>query len=338
MRSSAANGGPDILIGDNDWSGKLAESGLIATIFDESSQNPAEEALFSQKEEGIFGPETLAALRLGKKIYAWPESVEIVVLYYNKAILPHAPQSIEEMVRLAGKHKPPEGYGLVFNTAFYFFAGYFLGGGAQIFDPSGHVVVESPEGKKMLEWLSSIQRAPGVLLTNDYGKADSLYKQGKAAMILNGPWAMADYQKVLGAKLGLATLPKLANGQSPAPWIGVKCLMLNANSDRTHKQMAAEFFRFVASPEIQVLLAKGCGHIPANQTAKLPAGSLLQTFSEQAKTGTPKLADPLLAVVWDPLDRAIQEVLLGKSSPAKALATAKKLIVAKLEAIQNNRQ
>ncbi len=350
-RSSAANGGPDILIGDNDWSGKLSQAGLVVPIFDEQATtatatsssasvapaaDPDASPLFPLSDEARFAPETLAALRVGHEIYAWPESVETLVLYYNKAWVPRPPATMTALRTMAAGLHIPDGYALAFNTDFYYFAGYFFGGGGQIFAPDGKLDVDTPAGVDMLGWLAGLTTAPGVLGTHDYGKADSLYKEGKAAMIVNGPWALADYQKALGPDLGIAPLPRLSGDRPPRPWIGVKCLMVNSDIDARHLQLARSFLAFIDEPSTQRELSMGCGHIPAVLGVKVPADSPLAVFERQARTGTPKSADPHLALVWDPMNRAIQETLSRRYPPAVALARTQKLIEAELAEVEAN--
>lgn len=373
-RSSAANGGPDILIGDNDWSGKLAESDLVAPIFDFSGKTragqasggdgmapgggqapddgegkagggkgdirPGEavgDALFDPREASRFPREVLGALQVGERVHAWPESVETLVLYYNKRLVKRPPSTVAEMLQVASATRVPDGYGMAFNTGFYFFSGYFLGGGGRIFDAAGKVSLDTPEGRKMLAWLGTLSASPGILASNDYGKADSLYKQGKAAMILNGPWALADYQAAMGPDLGVAPLPALEAGKPAAPWIGVKCMMVNANADRRHRELARDFLLYVSEPAQQLALATGAGHIPATSGVELPPGSPLRVFQAQVRTGTPKSADPQLALIWAPMDRAVQEVTVHKHDVAEALARAQKTVEAQLAKVQDNR-
>src|SRR5688572_8808952 len=73
-RSAAANGGPDLVIGDADWSGKFSTSQLVLRA----------DELFTPAELARFHPQALASLRLDGKLYAVPESRETVALYYNK--------------------------------------------------------------------------------------------------------------------------------------------------------------------------------------------------------------------------------------------------------------
>ncbi|MBM3270194.1 MAG: extracellular solute-binding protein [Candidatus Sericytochromatia bacterium] len=335
IRSSAANGGPDILIGDNDWSGSLAESELLASVFDFAPG--ATGSLFPPSAAEAFPPGVMHALRVGEKVYAWPESVETVVVYHNRNLLAEVPSTVPALLDAAAKLRVPDGYGLVFNTSFYFFAGYFLGGGGTVFGPDNRLALDTPGGRRMLGWLGAITRAPGVLATNDYGKADSLYKQGKAAMIVNGPWALADYKTALGPALGVAPLPRLADGAAPAPWIGVKCLMVNANASAAQRKLARAFLAYMAEPAQQLALAEGAGHIPARSGVELPADSPLRVFQAQVRTGTPKSADPRLKLVWAPLDRAIQEVTVHGKDVGASLDRAQRTVDAQLAAVEANR-
>jgi len=40
---------------------------------------------------------------------------------------------------------------------------------------------------------------------------DTLFKEGKAAMIVNGDWSLSDYQGVLGNNLGVAAIPTISS-------------------------------------------------------------------------------------------------------------------------------
>jgi len=55
----------------------------------------------------------------------------------------------------------------------------------------------------------------------DYNAADGLFKDGKAAMIINGDWSLGGYTdpKALGDKLGVAPIPQITStGKWPAPY------------------------------------------------------------------------------------------------------------------------
>src|SRR5262249_44752654 len=155
------------------------------------------------------------------KTYAVPESYEVVALYYNRRLVPTPSADSEAWIKDAVRLTQADRFGLVLNTGFYFSAGYLFAFGGRVFDGAGHAAVDSPQAAAWLAWLKHLRDTKEIIARNDYGKADALFKTGKAAMILNGPWALADYQKALGPDLGVATLPRVAStGHPAAPFIG----------------------------------------------------------------------------------------------------------------------
>jgi maltose-binding protein MalE len=69
-------------------------------------------------------------------------------------------------------------------------------------------------------------------------------------MTVNGPWALGDYRKALGAELGTTTLPMVEDGVPAVPFVGVKCFMFNPNSGPAARERAVAFATYMTSPEI----------------------------------------------------------------------------------------
>lgn len=328
LRSAAANGGPDVLIGDADWSGKFSTSGLLREMHE----------VLSPQELARFVPATLSSLDLGGKLYAVPESREVAALYYNKALLPKPPATLEELFAEAPKAAQrasaggAESYGLVYNAVFYYTMGYFFGFGGRLFDGE-QVALNSPGGVEALELVGRFAKAPGCLASHEYSKGDSMYKEGRAAMILNGPWALRDYQKALGTKLGVAPLPAIKPGQPAKAWVGVKCLMVNANSEGQHRAWAKDFLLAMTSPAGQKVLMEVGGHIPAVRSVVPVQGSPLAVFVQQADVGTPVSISPAVSQIWEPMDKAIRQVIQGEVAPKAALEEAQKMVDAKVKAM-----
>ncbi len=327
LRSAAANGGPDMLIGDADWSGKFQTSDLVL----------AADELFSAGELARFHPKALTSLRLNGKLYAIPESRETIVLYYNKRLMPTPPKTVSDwFARSAELDHASNGAikGTVFNATFYYLMGYYFAEGGKLFDPAGKPSVNSAAGQRALAMLEKMSSAPGMMTSPEYSKPDSLYKEGKAAMIVNGPWALVDYQKALGDDLAVATLPTRDDGTPAASWVGVKCLMFNQNSDTPHRKMAKDFALYLTTPESQLQLSQEAGHVPAVANVRLPDGSPLAIFKAQADVGTPVSIAPEVSLVWEPMDKALRRVIQHESPPEKALADAQAVIESKIDALR----
>lgn len=329
LRSAAANGGPDVLIGDNDWAATFTEADLLLPIAGARDTT----ALMAEQETTQFPASVREAVQVGDRMVAWPESVEAVALYYNRKLISRPPATTARMFADAATIDRDDVRGLVLNTAFYFVSPFYLGGGAKVLDDRGNPAIDTGAGRRMLGWVRDAARAPGVLATQEYGKPDALFKAGKAAMIVNGPWALADYRGKLGSDLGVSVLPRLGAGKPAAPWVGVKCMMVNANLPIGRRSTTAKFLRLVAEPAMQRMLAETAGHVPAVRGVALGSDSPLEVFQRQITTGTPKRVDPRLGVVWEPMDRAIQEAVVHGVPAAEALKRAQATIVARLAAM-----
>jgi maltose-binding protein MalE len=329
IRSAAANGGPDVVIGDADWSARFAASDLVTPV----------EELFTAGELQRFAPATLEALRFDGKLYALPESRETVALYYNKELVATPPARVEDLLREASiVAANNRGTGFALKADFYFNMGYFFGAGGRLFGPDGRVAVAGGAGRDMLSLVARLAQAPGVLASPEYAKPDAMFKARTAAMIVNGPWALVDYQAALGDDLGVALLPRLADGRPAASWVGVKCMMFNRNSDAAHRKLARDFGAFMTASESQAVLAERAGHIPAITGYSAPAGSALATFAAQADTGTPVSIRPEVAAIWEPMDRAIRKVVQGQAGIPAALDEAQVTIQARVDAMRKPRR
>lgn len=331
QRAASAGGGPDLLISSTDWFSDLVQAQLVAPLDDRVP------ASFWER----FHPFTLEPLRTRPaagsrpKLYAVPESYEVVALYYNRRLVPAPPPDTDSWLRLAVHLTSGDRFGLVFNTGFYFSAGYLFGFGGNLFDSARQPAIDSPQADAWLRFLLQLRRTREIIARNDYGKADALFKQGKAAMIINGPWALADYRKALGKDLGVASLPRVTTtGRPAAPFIGVKNFMVNANSDDAHQRLALQFVEFCTRPLAQTMLMEGAGHLPANLNVPLPKADPVAVFAAQARLGTPLPTTAAMSVVWDPMDKVIEQVLSGEKRPRPALQEIQHLIAAKIRVLE----
>lgn len=326
LRSAAANGGPDLLIGATDWIGKFALSDVVASLDDQIPEPQL------QRYQNV----ALSALRYKGKLYALPESLETVALYYNKAMLPSGPpKTIDSMFVRANSRDYWNGeYLLAYNTQFYFTAGYLFGWGGKLLDHEGQARVDSPGAVRWLGLLKAMREHPRFAVKSDYGYADALFREKKAAMTINGPWALGDYKQVLGDDLGVAPLPMVEDMVPAMPFVGIKCLMFNPNSTGDRRKQALDFANYFTSAPNMTRMLDMAGHVPAIKGLTIPDDHPLAAFERQAKWGTPLPPDPEMKEVWTPMDKAIEEVLTGVNPPPKAIANAQSLIQAKIEAVR----
>ena len=308
---ASTGGGPDLLIGPKDWIGALTNAKLIAPLDDVAKDVLAD-----------LTPSAVEANKYGGKVMALPESVEAVVLWYNKDLVKTPPANTEELLTMAATS------GLALNTGFYHATGLLFGFGGQLFDASQKCVLDQGTGTAdFLAFMASAKNTKNVVADGDGGKLDAAFKDKKVGMIFNGPWATGDYSKALGAdKLGIAAPIKITKtGKTFAPFLGTKNVFLSANSKGDNVKAAVAFMKTIVSVDIQSNLAIKAGHIPSNKNVKptdpFVAGVMAQTLSASYFPNEPEMG-----AVWTPAGDMITKVIEGKSQPAAAAKEAADII------------
>lgn len=321
---SATGGGPDILIGPLDWVGELATAELIQAVD------------AAGVDLSVYLPTTVAALTWDGSVYGVPESFEAVAMYYNTSQVAEAPATTAELDTVSASiaEATPGSYGLALLSNFYHPAGYLFGFGAKLFDENNMSALDSPETAEFLTWINGLQTKPGYFLQNDDAAISSLFKEGKAAVVFNGPWALGDYQGTLGAEnVAVAPLPLISEkgDVAPAPFLGLKHLMINYNSTGDQATLAGTFASWFTGPDSVTFLAEKAGHLPAHTGVDVSANPVAAAFVAQAESATPLPTIPEMGQVWTPAEDMISKVLSGDSEPAAAAAEAASTINSAIE-------
>lgn len=315
---TATGGGPDLLIGSLDWIGELATGELIAPL-DEMATAEITDA---------FLPATVDALRYNDQLFGLPESFETVALYYNTDLVQTAPKTTDEVYSVSAG-MPAGTYGLALFSNFYHPAGYLFGFGGKLFDADNKSALNSPETVAFLNWIKGFTGKPGLYQQNDDTGISSLFKSAKAAMVVNGPWALGDYTGALGeGKVAVAPLPLISENDdaTPMPFLGVKNIMMNSNIDGDQATLAFEFMKFFTGPDSAGPLADKAGHLPANTSVDVSGNEIAQAFVKQAESATPLPTIPEMGQVWEPAGQMITAVLAGESTPEEAAANVQETI------------
>ena len=311
---TATGGGPDLLIGPADWVGELATGELIKALDDMATSDITD----------AFLPATIDQLKFDGKLYGLPESFECVALYYNTDLVKTAPKDTNEVYSVSAGMASGT-YGLALLSNFYHPAGFLFGFGGQLFDDQNKCILNSPETVNFLTWLGNFTTKPGLFQQNDDAAISSLFKSGKAGMVVNGPWALGDYTGALGAdKVAVAPIPLISESNNgPAkPFLGLKQMMMNNNIEGDQATLAFEFMKFFTGPESAGPLAEKNGHLPANKSIDISGNEIAQAFVKQAETATPTPTIPEMGQVWDPAGAMITAVLAGDQTPEEAAKDA----------------
>jgi maltose-binding protein MalE len=262
-------------------------------------------------------------------------------------MVPEAPQSFADLIDQAiawTKDDDQDGrnetYGLVFNQKEPFWLVPFLGGfGGWVVDDRNQPSLGGEAMVQALAFLHVLKYEHKVMPREaDYEVADALFKEGKAAFIINGPWSWQQYLDA-GIDLGLAPIPPLAGGGWPSPMVSAKGYSLNANARGEKRELALQLLDYLTSEEIQTEKAAAMGMIPSRKSAASKAGELhplVGPSRAQIERGRAMPVIPEMRAIWDVLRPAFQEVMGDRLTPVEAADQMQEKVVKKIEEMGGN--
>ena len=318
--AAGAGQGPDIVAWVDDQIGKWVKLDAIKPI-------DGLDGVDSNYMNNTYTKAAVDADTFESHVYGMPEAVEAITLIYNKKLITgeQVPKNTDDLYAFAKDYhlKHPDGYGVVWNPKdAYFQAPWIYGSGGFYVKPDGTVGLNTAGTKAGFNYIASYKGSmpAGV----DYGIADTLFKEGKAAMIINGPWSVADYVKA-GVDYAFATLPVIKSTGKPAsPFVGVKTWMLGQYA--ANPALAVDVMKFFTNQANQTTMVLGTREIPANKAAladpQVQAVADIAGFGAQVKNGVPLPNTPFMSALWDPVAKALEAVWTGKQTVDSALTDA----------------
>lgn len=306
--------GPDIIAWVNDRIGSSALQQIIQPL----DQYGIDQAYLTEN----FAPVAAEAMIYNGQVYGVPESMEAITFIYNKALISEdeLPQSTDELIAMAQEYnQPPDKYLFVYNARGDIYAGapWWHGAGVTLVTPEGTTEVSSPEG---VEAANLIKRFSEIMPTElAYDESNTLFLDGKAAIIMNGPWVIADYV-AKGIDFGLTPIPTISSsGQPGKPFVGVKLLMLATNAK--NPDAAVALMKHYGSAEVQARLAEVNKQVPANLQAQAQAQDdpVIAGFIAQTANGVPMPNTEFIAAMWDPFNKMTEAIWTGAAEPEQAV-------------------
>lgn len=304
--------GPDIIAWVNDQIGKNALSQIIQPL----NNFGVDEAYLNAN----FTPVAASAMVYEGQVWGIPESMEALTFIYNRDLISEdeLPQTTDDLIAMAQTFDGAD-YLFVYNAKSdaYFSAPWWQGAGVTLVTPEGETELASEAGVAAGNLIKSFTEIMPREI--DYGVADTLFKEGKAAIIMNGPWSIADYQAA-GLNIGLATIPVVSSsGQPGAPFVGVKMLMLAQNA--RSPEAAVELMKHYGSTEVQARLAEVNKQVPANIAAQAQVADdpIIAGFINQAANGVPMPNSEFIDAMWDPIGKTVEAIWTGATAPEQAV-------------------
>lgn len=315
--------GPALVHGPSDNIGPMVELGVLQPL----------EELFDQEYLDSFITEPYSPLTYLNG-HLWQIGDQIgnhLCLVYNKDLLPNPPKTMSELIKVGlelTKDTDGDGktdtYGLVWNYIEpYFYFPFFTGYGGVIFDENNLPVLNSDASIKAMQLIADLRNVHKIIpLECNYDIANSMFKEGRAAMIINGPWSWGTYQNA-GLNFGLAKIPMIdETGLWPSPMVAPRGYSMNPNLTEDQQKIAIDLVKYLTSPEVTLEFAERINTIPARKEAyfsdAVQNNPILQASIEQLKVGTLLPVITEMRVVWDGMRPGYQRIFEGKATPKDA--------------------
>ena len=325
IQAAPAGQGPDILMEPHDRTGSFVVPGLLA---------PAPKNLLTSSEAADYSPVSLQAFQYNGKQYGLPWAVETYFLFYNKSLISTPPKTWGGVIIQAKKLTTGDQYGFLWDTTnFYYDFAFMAGYGGYVFkstpkglDPN-QLGIDTPgsiKGLKLIQDLTNYYKL--VPPATNTSIMEGEFSSGKAAMIIDGPWAVAGF-KAKGINFGVAPLPEFQKGSPMKPFIGVQGYLVSKYSKN---QAAAWDLVKYLSQHAELALFKAAGRVPVLQSVAnsplVKSSDVAQAVSQSASLGVPMPNIPAMSVVWSPMANALGTLVNGKATPAQAAADAQNAI------------
>ena len=240
--------------------------------------------------------------------------------------MPTPPTTWNQLIATATRLTSGDRYGFLWAASEFYYDYAFIGGnGGFVFQSTkngfnarrlGLATPGAIAGFTLIQDL--VQKHKLVPETTNYDIMDGKFASGQAGMIINGPWGVQNYRSK-GINFGVVPLPKLANGKSPTPFVGVQ--MFGVNSRSKNVKAAWELTRYL-STRLPLPLYRASGRVPATVAAAkertVKANSVTQAVIAAANLGQPMPNIPEMGSVWTPANSVLQLLVKGSITPREA--------------------
>lgn len=312
--------GPSLVYGPSDQVGPLATMKFVQPL----------DSFFAADEFARFDERALVKFK-GQTYQLADRIGNHLALVYNKALLPTPPTTTDELFEIGQavtKDLNGDGvtdqWGLVWNfTEPFFFIPWFSGFGGWVMDENGHPTLDSPAAIEAFKFVRALRDQYKIVPPDcDYNTADALFKEGRAAMLINGPWSWSGYGAA-GIDYELARIPQVSStGLWPAPMVSPLGYSVNVRVHGKELTESVKLLKYLLSDDVQQEFVEATGIIPSSLAVRedstyVSRPHVAESLS-QFEVGRPMPIVPELRAVWDAMRSSYQSVLGGYLSPEDA--------------------
>ncbi len=250
-----------------------------------------------------------------------------LTLVYNADLIPEPPRTMSELIEIGQRltvdengDGRPDRYGLTWNyTEPFFFIPFLTGFGGWVMDEEGQPTLDNQATVDAIQFILRLRDEYGIIPKEaDYETSQALFKEQRAAMIINGPWSWAGYGEA-GVNYRLAPLPIVdATGLPCRPLTSAKGYSVNVNVPGEMIPYVRRVLAVLTGEEVQLEMARRLSTLPVHKAAiaapELAENEILQASLLQVERSRPMPVLPQMRQMWDGMRGPYQLVMNGAVS------------------------
>ncbi len=328
--------GPDVFEKGNGPSLDMIKAGQVVDMTD----------LFSDEVKADFNQAVLNRVTYDGKIWAIPQVVDMIVLFYRKSMLDKAgvtpPTTLDELIAAAQKLTSGDVKGLFLGND----GGATEMAGPLLFSAGLELIkddkpgFDDPKAAEVFGKLAALYKS-GALLEGqdkDWWSSDA-FVNGACAMQWGGLWDFPNITKALGDDWGAMAWPKADASGKDIVLFGAYASCVSAKSKNVDAAKQFAKWLWIDQTDDQIDFATAYGYHVPSRASLVPKAKTLQD-------GQGKVAADLLASAGHPQDHilwtgksatalndAMTKIVKDGADPATELATLKTVVEAELKAI-----
>ena len=280
-----------------------------------------------------YDPRAMQAMRYQSALLAIPAIQSCLSLIYNRDIFdrrglayPDDRWTTDDLLRAAQALSAEDVYGLAVPVKWsYWWTPFQTGYGGSLFDAQNLPSLNSGRSAEALAFYLSLEQKYKLVPPGMHPESmKTAFAQGKAAMVVDGPWNWGAYLDA-GLNLGQALLPVVKEtGLRMAPLLSFHGWSIA--TDSLQKPQAMKLALWLTSEPVQLEFARATFSLPTLQSLlegpELREDLALAGFMRQTQVCVPAPTLRATGLVYEPLDTALSLVHQGTMDAQEALAAA----------------
>ena len=303
----------------------LSAMPLLATL-QQADKLQSLAQLFPPDFLDAFASVTLTGAKTQNELWGLPDNAGFhLLLFYNRDLIETPPKNTDEMYALAQSLTAGNRWGLALNSFDPLWVLPWLAGfDGWIVDESGNPTLNTAAMAQTLALYQSWHQMPGAIAPKtSFFKAQNLFNKGKAAMLIDGEWAIDELTQEAQIPWGVALLPAVGEDERPAaPLVLARYWALDADVSGRQAEAAIAFLEFITRAERQLNWTEKFGLLPTRRDAlnspQILTDPALRVSAQQLQAGKGVPLNVDIAILLNKMRQPLDLMLRGKITPEEA--------------------